>query len=162
MHYYKRESQDAEITKLITEYRRLAAFYPAIKKVIREFDHKVYNIRFIKAINDRTGEYFTMDRRGEILTIEKYFSGHTITMAECKTENLIDGKRIDADLLIESLTKKREGLLKKAADFEMQMQKVDIAKQRMLYLEKQLETIRKDFDYIILDTYGINYHIRNY
>lgn len=158
MHYgFKREEQDAATKSFIKDYRDAAALYPVIKKVVLSFDQKVFNKRLEKAIQDETGKRIYIDNRPGFIDIH-LFGHHNewITIGRLDKSDFIDGKRIDAEKLIKSLTDQRAYLLKKAALYEQQMNDIDQVKEQLNQIKKQIDAILEPYDYTIRDIYGIN------
>ena len=160
--YYgcKREEQDAATRAYIKAYRDAAALYPQIKKVIRSFDRKVYNKRLESAIQNETGARVYIENKIGFIDVH-IFGPHNswITLARMTKDDFIDGKRIDAEKLIQSLTENRERLLKTAALYDRQITEIDQVKEQIDQLRKQFEAVLAPYDYTIRDIYGINKRI---
>ena len=157
--YYgcNKENQDAATRSYIKAYRDAAALYPTIKKVIQSFDKKVFNKRLETAIRDEAGKGVFVENKPGYIDIHM-FGPHNewLTLARISKDELIDGKRINAEKLTESLTTQREQFLKKAALYERQMHEIDQVKIQINQLKKQFEALLEPYDYTIRDIYGIN------
>ena len=149
---YKREEQDAATRAYIKAYRDAAALYPQIKKVVRSFDKKVFNKRLESAIQKETGARVYIENRVGFIEIHT-FGPHNnwITIARLNKDDFIDGKRIDAEKIIQSLTENRERLLKTAALYEKQITEIDQVKEQISQLKKQFEAVLAPYDYTIRD-----------
>lgn len=152
-----KEEQDKATRSFIKQYRDAAALYPQIKNVIQEFDGKVFNKRLQTALQDRTGARVYVENRPNMIDIHIYGSrGEWVTLAVLLKDDMEAGKRINAGKLIESLTERRAGMLRKAADYEKQIEQVEQVKEQIRQLDSRLKAILEPFDYTIRDIYGIN------
>lgn len=152
-----KESQDAAARAYIKAYRDAAALYPAIKKVVQSFDKKVYNKRLQTAIQEATGARVFIENRPNMLDIHMYGPhSNWITLGILLKEDMADGKRINADKLIESLTDNRNKLLQTAARYEQQIKEIDQVKEQIKQLKHLLCNVLEPYDYTIRDIYGIN------
>lgn len=157
MYFYKKEDQDAAVRAYIKAYRDAAALYPMIKKVVLSFDKKVFNKRLETALQEGTGARVFIENRPNMIDIH-VFGPHSnwITLGILNKDDFIDGKRINADKLIESLTDHRNTLLKTAARYEEQMEQIDQVKEQLNYIRTLLNSVLEPYDYTIRDIYGIN------
>ena len=158
MYGYTQKDQDAAIKAYIEAYRNAAALYPALKRVIQSFDKKVFNKRLETALQAETGARIYVDNRPNMIDIHMYGGPRSswITLATLLKDDFIDGKRIDAEKLTESLTDHRAALLKKAAEYEQQIGQIDQVKEQLKQLKKQIAAVLSPYDYTIRDIYGIN------
>ncbi len=144
-------------------YRTAAGYINNVAKVVKEFDGKVYNCRFDKALKEATEHRVFCNKTQytfEIYTYpESHYSFH-IGLANIKAEDLTDGKRIPADKIIKSLQDHREMLLRKAYDIESH---IDEMQQALAYIEQtknKLEAYCRSFNTDLRDIYNIPYCIR--
>ena len=157
MYYYKKEDQDAAARAYIKAYRDAAALYPKIKKVIQSFDKKVFNKRLETALQEGTGARVFVENRPNLIDIHVYGPhSNWITLATLSKDDFIDGKRIDAGKLIESLTNHRNTLLQTAARYEKQIEEIDQIKIQIKQIKKLLNDVLEPYDYTMRDIYGIN------
>lgn len=157
MYYYKKEDQDAAARAYIKAYRDAAALYPKIKKVIQSFDKKVFNKRLETALQEGTGARVFVENRLNLIDIHVYGPhSNWITLAILQKEDFIDGKRINAEKLIDSLTDHRNTLLKTAARYEKQIEEIDQVKEQIKQIKHLLCNVLEPYDYTMRDIYGIN------
>lgn len=157
MYYYKKEDQDAAARAYIKAYRDAAALYPMIKKVVLSFDKKVFNKRLETALQEGTGARVFVENRPNLIDIHVYGPhSNWITLAILQKEDFVDGKRIDAGKLIESLTDHRNTLLKTAARYEKQIEEIGQIKIQIKQIKKLLNDVLEPYDYTMRDIYGIN------
>lgn len=158
MYYYKKEDQDAAARAYIKAYRDAADLYPKIKKVIQSFDKKVFNKRLETALQNETGARVFVENRPNMIDVHVYGGPRStwITLAILQKDDFVDGKRIDAGKLIESLTDHRNTLLKTAARYEKQIEEIDQIKIQIKQIKKLLNDVLEPYDYTMRDIYGIN------
>lgn len=157
MYYYKKEDQDAAARAYIKAYRDAAALYPMIKKVIQSFDKKVFNKRLETALREGTGARVFVENRPNLIDIHVYGPhSNWITLAILQKDDFVDGKRINAEKLIDSLTDHRNTLLKTAARYEKQIDEIDQIKIQIKQIKKLLNDVLEPYDYTMRDIYGIN------
>jgi len=163
MFYGTNEERIKHIESKIKDLRAIATIYPDVKAVINDFDGKVYNKRFIDALEiklkDKAHVYAKKEAshiriEARILDNIKY-DFHTII--NVLIEDLTDGKRINAAKFIEALTSRREKFLKEAADLESSLTTIDGLKNQ---LESLINTYRNIYDsipYEIRDTWNLKH-----
>lgn len=158
MYGYTKNEQDQAVKSYIETYRKAAALYPAIKKVIQNFDKKVFNKRLETALQEGTGAQVYVYNRPNMIDIHMYGGPRStwITLATLSKDDFIDGKRINAEKLIGSLTENRNRLLQTAARYEKQIEEIDRVKEQLKILKKQIAGVLEPYDYTIRDIYGIN------
>lgn len=161
MFYGNREDQNKRIQEIIDENRAAAQLFPEIRKVIMNFDNKVFNIKLQKALQESTGKRIFTESRdfgnyGGHVNIYIYGNaGRQYTIATLKREDMEDGKRINAAKMIESARSNREAHLKTAYNLEQSMQQIDTIKQQINDIKKLLEAVTAGLHYEIRDTYNI-------
>lgn len=158
MYYYKKEDQDAAARAYIKAYRDAAALYPKIKKVIQSFDKKVFNKRLETALQNETGARVFIENRLNMIDVHVYGGPRStwITLAILSKDDFIDGKRINAEKLIESLTDHRNTLLQTAARYEKQIDEIEQVKEQIKQIKHLLCNVLEPYDYTMRDIYGIN------
>lgn len=158
MYYYKKEDQDAAARAYIKAYREAAALYPELKKVIQSFDRKVFNRRLETALQEWTGARVYIENRPNMIDVHIFGGPHSnwITLATLSKDDFIDGKRINAEKLIESLTENRNRLLQTAARYEKQIEEIEQVKIQIKQIKKLLNDVLEPYDYTMRDLYGIN------
>lgn len=160
-YYHSTEDQKKDLDSRVESYRRVAGYAPAIIKVLKQFDGKVFNCRLDKAIMEATNNEIRVYKRYDFVEIYGYFTTnyHQITLARFRTEDLVN-KRIDAEKIINQVITAREELLKKAYSVETYAAQADnireYVRQSIDKLEKMCRAIPDD----IRDIYNIPYSIR--
>lgn len=162
MFYGTDEQRIERIKNHIEELRGLAALYPAVKKVIDAFNGKVYNKRFSEALKKEFTDiaYIYADKRYsriEIYASLKNLKSEFRTLASIRIEDLVNGKRIPADLLSESLRLHREDYLKEALALENALPNVDQLILQLNQLVKTYRAIYGDIPYDIRETWNIKH-----
>lgn len=154
MRFYNSEDRKKEVIEHAAFLRSLSDLYPAIMQVIREFDGKVYNVKFNRALSAAVPGVYS-EKRGMFFELYKFENGSVYTLAQCKTDDMKDGKRVNASILLESARSRRETYLKEAYKIEST---------DMDYICKQLEDIKKMYNaiadrlpYKLRDIYGIQH-----
>lgn len=156
------ETANKKAQQRIDNLRSAADMATKITKVIEQFDGKVYNCRFDKALKEAVGNRIRTEKRYTLLAIYTWpdTSYDSITIATLDISDMQDGKRINAEKLIESTRKYREDLLRKAYEIETGMtfapQIQDYIRQSIDKLNKYLDTIPSD----IRDIYGLPWSVR--
>ena len=140
-------------------YRDAANLFPAIRKTCAAFDNKVYNCRFTKALQDASGAYICTEKRYKWLELYIYDKGNRILLASVELEYMPDGKRIPADLLIESARAKREELLQRAAALEAIPEKAPAIKEQFRQLKKLVDALRDSIPYEARDAYRFDFRL---
>lgn len=94
--------EQERIVALIDKYKATQAAVDSVKAVAQEFDGKVYNRRFDNAIKEKTGCYVNHYYGNDWLVIRRIFtfSGSPGSVIYVPKENILDGKRINAEKLI--------------------------------------------------------------
>ena len=163
--YYGCSSEETKaeaIQKTVIEYRAAAGLFPAIRKVLEQFDGKVFNCRLEKALQEATGRRLYVKKDG--YRVEIYYYGDTysggcswISLAMIPVDSLTDGKRIPAALLIDSARKQREEHLKDAAALEENAGKIPEVKKQIKYFIEQANKLAQALPSELRDVYGIKY-----
>lgn len=169
-YYYSPEEREKRAKEEIAARRETAAQFPLVREVIQGYDRKVYNCRFEKALqaalDGKAPGHIHTHKTDYVMTVEYRPSVHTrtnyncFTIASMKTEELIDGKRIDAGKLLASLKDRRVSLLQEAARIEEQMEKAEIYRAQIEATKDLLNRIVNGIDYTIREIYDLDYHVQ--
>ncbi len=153
------------VNNRIKDLREIAGIIPALCKVFREFDGKVYNVRFDRAINDVSERRIFVDKRSYTIDLYTYLKsspGNITTIAQFKREDMMDGKRIPADKVIESARSYREKYLQEAYYLESNKEQLYQARE---YIRQAVDNLNKYMDsipYVARELYKIPYQVRTY
>lgn len=132
------------VNNRINALRDAANVIPALCKVIMEFDGKVYNVRFDRAIKAATDRHVYVDTRYNnwisIQMCAQSFCGASITLAQIRREDMKDGKRISADKMIESARSCRESFLNDAYCLESSKDEMYQARE---YIIQEVEKLNR-------------------
>ena len=153
-----------EKTRIDIENRRAAAaLFPIIREVAGDFDGKVFNCRFENALREHSSRIFVKKRYKwlEITTYGKNYS-EIFLLAQINLDDMPDGKRMPAALIIEDARERREKLLREAAETEAALATAPLLKKQLESMKKQLETMMDTIPYAIRENYNLNYYMRNY
>ena len=159
--YHTIEEKEKAARRKAEEYRKAAGHIPAVMRVVREFDGKVYNCRFGKALEEATGGEVHANKTAYTVEIFTYAQGYSsIDLATVRTADLTDGKRIPAEKLLQSARERREGLLKKASEIEAMMDQAPHIREYFEEMRKKLQDFSNRLPSEIKDIYGIPYCVR--
>ena len=154
---YEKAHQEAQ--KRIEAYRQAAALAPAVMKVIKSFDGKVYNCRLDKALREATNNGIMAYKQYQYVEIYGYFNNGHIILARFKPEDL-KNKRINADDLIKQVRENRERILKEAYELEIYSPQAEQIRDYIRATIDRLETYCRSLPDDIRHIYGIPYCIR--
>jgi len=161
MFYGTSEQREKAVQERAEAYRAAADLFPIVRKTAEEFDGKMFNCRFEKALQEKYRRIF-VTRRYEYIEITAYpgTKGNTlITLVHLNQSDLIDGKRVPGKLIIERAREKREELLKAAAKMEHDAADAEEKRRQLDYLKNQIDSIRDSICYEIQDLYGLCYRV---
>lgn len=139
---------NAPVNNRIKELREIAGIIPTLCKVFREFDGKVYNVRFDRAINDVSDRRIFVDKRSytiDLYTFLKSSPGNITTIAQFKRKDMKDGNRIPADKVVESARSYREEYLQEAYYLESNKEQLYQARE---YIRQSVDNLNKYLDSI--------------
>lgn len=154
---YDRKKQDAAAQKIIAGYRDAAAMFPAIRRTAEAFNKKIFNKRFTNALCEATGKKILSRQYGDSIHFYVYEDyEHQNAVLSIKKSELIDGKRIDAEKVLESARCCRAEHLRKAAELEAAAERVDEIKAQVAQLKKMLRYLGDSLPYEALDIWGID------
>lgn len=157
------EAANKEAQQRAVAYRTATNLIPAITKVVKDFDGKVYNCRLEKALKAATDNEVFCSKNDyclEIYTYQRHGYSHRIALAYVKAEDLTEGKRIPAEKIIESLKDHRENLLKRAYDIDTNMDQMPQVKEYIRQTKEKLEAFCRSFPDDLRDIYGLPYCVR--
>lgn len=157
--YYTRQDAEKRSRERINTLRQCAELIPQIKKVIAQFDGKVYNKRLPDAIHAATGQYISTDKRGDFLSFYKYERGDCFTILSVKYSEMPEGKRINAEQFNNSLNESRARFLTEAAEIENQLRTINDTLQKIEQIKKLYSAITSPLNSRLRDYYGIKYYI---
>ena len=172
MSFYTEEDAIKATEADIRAYEEANEILPAVRKLIREFDGKMFNCKLDKALN-------ALDPRLGVsthyeTTIEVYyrpscgsnhwisiFSGSKPSCKYYKEENsfLTPDKRINADKALEIIEERRAERLKKIYEYRNFLDNYQETKKQLETLCKQINTITDQIPYTMRDYFRMNYHI---
>lgn len=162
---YTREDQDTAAKTIAAHYRKTADLFPIFQKVFRQFDGKVYNCRLEKALQEATGKYIHTEWNysGSVLHIEYYSNvmGRSLYLASLDKKDMADGKRLNAEKLIESAKDRSEDFRRRAEALDATADKVDDIRQQVKAAEKLIRGLIGSLPCEALDIWNLNYRIVN-
>ena len=157
---YNKIEKDTECMKQIKGLREAASLFPNIRKVVERFDGKCYNCRFDKAIKD-IGPGIWVEKTKYYFRIYTYnHRYHGLTLAQISLDDMPDGKRIPAELLVKSLKGRRESMLREACEIEESMKHVEEIESQVNQIESLLSSVYKNIPSFVLDTYKLRYRMQ--
>lgn len=158
--FYDDETRRAGCLRTAAAHREAADLFPAIRKVFEQFDGKVFNCRLEKALQESTGKRIYVCKRDYLIEVYIYldsYRGNTqYTLATLKPEELKDGKRIPAAVLIKSARERRETHLKEAAALEAAPDTVPEIVQHIQYFITQANKLVDSLPYSVRDMYHVS------
>lgn len=166
------EQKKENIKKQIEALRTASKQIGKIKKVVQDFDGKVYNCRFDQAIEQlsdkETGLRFYVQNHYNfsiqcsafqcypyIALLETFrpVKGQAKGKCICFDEN----KRIKADKMIELLNNKYSEILKKAQELENALNNIEATLDQLEQIKHTYKLVADALPYQIRDTFGIKY-----
>lgn len=168
---YTIEDQKKYILSRASMLREAADSMNRVKEVVRKFDGKIYNCKFDEAIQDLTEDtnrfyvsnqygWFYIQfcpRNGSYNNTVSLLTGYSCKASDSIKEQtntdyiLFDGKRVNAEKMIEGLNRKRAALLKEAyeletvaADLEKTVKQINDTKSLLNTLVQSLPSIVRD------------------
>ena len=166
MRYNTYEDKETAAKRLAEDHREAARLFTEIRPVIESFDGKMFNCRFEKALQDHTGRRVYCKKENEKWIIIYYYSknfNQYMTLAGLKTEDLIEGKRINAARFLESGRERYTEHLQKAASLKEAIEKAPEIERQILELAKMIKVLSSQIDsYEARDIFDLNYRITTY
>lgn len=144
------ESATNKCRRYIEERRQIVKLIPIVREVLRKFDGKVYNKRFNtalgKAIEAKHGKDFYFNAElscsGEWLWISAGIYGHWsdhVSLCGCA---LNEGKRINAEKLIENCNARYSEILKDCIEIECNLDRMPEIVEQLSSLHFMQERIK--------------------
>lgn len=163
MRFYNYEDAEKQVQKDIEAYSEVNAMLPAVRKVIRDFDGKIFNVKLEKALQQIHPRIYVHKRYSSVeVYMYSQFSSNPLTICSSalpgnsyhdnKKHFIQDNKRINADLALQDIEANRAGRLKEIDSWRQFLQNRE-------QISSQLEALRKEIDYI---TDLIPYKMRDY
>lgn len=158
---YGLEEQKKLARRKAEGYRSITKIMPEVKKIISEFDGKVYNCRFDKALSEKLSEYCIYSRK-RLHFIEIELQAPDLGEWRCIAQQDTKGEtrpRINADDLIESMNEKRADFLKRAYDLEQAIENAEDIKAKIELITKTLEGLTNSLSYEAKDIFNLNAYV---
>ena len=153
---------DARLLAAVNKHRTAAALFQPFKRVTEEFDGKVLNCRYEKALKEAAGRGVFVKKYYKYLHIGIWEQGQEFIIASVELEKMPDGKRIPAALLIDSAREQRADFLKRAAELEAAPEKAKAIKEQFTQISKVVDALRDSLPYEAREIYGLNYALRRW
>lgn len=164
---YNESERIKELQSEVSALRQAARQIAKVKKVVAEFDGKVYNCRLdnaIGALSDDNyrlvmyaayGSYIYIDCRvqSENKSVTLMYLRKPQTGTE--TDYFTDKKRVKAAEIIESLNNKYSELMKEAAEIERTIESIDVSIQQIKQLKSMINGIINAMPTKVVDVYGL-------
>ena len=167
------EQKKENIKKQIEALRTASRQVGKIKKVVQEFNGKVYNCRFDQAIEQLSDKeaglrFYTQDYYttfaiqcstshfySPVALLETFrpVKGQAENKCICFDEN----KRIKADKMIELLNNKYSEILQKAQELENALNNIDATLNQLEQIKHTYKLVADALPYQIRDVFGIKY-----
>ena len=162
MFYGSQEEAKKEIERKARACREMSALFPVIRSVAEAFDGKVFNCRFQNALQEKQPRIYAQKRYDwlEITAYSKENGCGEYTLARIKLDDMPDGKRIPADLIIDAARKERESLLQQAVKIERDAAEAEEKRKQLEYFKNQIDRIRDSICYEVRDIYNLDYYVR--
>lgn len=133
------------------DQRKIVKLMPILREVIRKFDGKVYNKRFnnalCKAIEEKHGKDFwfraELSASGEWLWVSAGINGKWsdgVSLCGCALD---DGKRMNAEKLLESCNKHYAEILQECSEIECNLDRMPEIINQIAQLHTLFEQIKK-------------------
>lgn len=179
MIYGDKENAKKKLKLDAENYDRAAAICEQLIHVVKQFDGKVLNVRFKKALKEYTGYRFNVDFKGPInqdgdsgLSIDWYVEDDYVEGAgyvsikeinlcykpSSSNDNLIVNKRINADNIIENINECKEEILLKAKEIRHSIEKVDEWCETYHKIQREIDNYNDDMLWIANDYLKIKFY----
>ena len=170
MIYGSNEDKRKYIQSKIDGLKGLQHYFPIIKKVIQEFDGKVYNCRLDKAIQEAAAAYdldHFIDRGnrggvychityGKYIEICAYQGSSTFDFFYMDKKDLKDGKRIDAAVWLENVNRHYAKLMQDITGLERDLETIDDVLTKLEILKSQIKALVEPLSWTTRDAYNIS------
>lgn len=155
--YNETAAQTAD--RYINERKAAAGLFPALCRVFRAFDGKMYNIRLERALSAEIGHIYTETRYNNINVWYYSESGEYMTLASLPVPA---DKRIHAADFIQAAENKRNEYLKEAAHMAAILPTIETRQKQIEILKKQLDGVLADLSYDEKEIFNLHLYIRKY
>ena len=145
--------------RYMKERRAAAGLFPALCRVFRAFDGKIYNVRLERAIQAEIGRIYTETRNNYISVWYFSESGEHMTLASLPVPA---DKRIHAADFIQAAEDKRNEYLKEAAHMAEIIPTIETRRQQIEILKKQLDGVLADLSYTEKEIFDLQLYVRKY
>lgn len=172
MSFYTEEDAIKATEKDIAAYEEANAILPAVRKVVREFDGKVFNCRLEKALKELDPRLVVFTHYETTIEIAyrpscgnnnwvTLFSGSKPSCRYYSEKNsfLTPEKRIDAAKALELMEVKRAERLKEITEYKIFLEHYAETKRQLSMLKKQIDTITSNIPYKMRDYFRMNYRV---
>lgn len=176
---YGEENQIKAIKNKITALKEAAGRIKEVKPIIRKFDGKMYNKNFdaaIRALTDEKG-YFSAYNSYRWFYI--YYSGKAgynrnidiLSGYSCKGSDIMpekdqkeeskvfNGKRINAEKMIENLDRHYAALLKEAFELEVALENLPAIRKQIEQIKTLYNAVVSGLPSMVTDTCGIKHYL---
>lgn len=155
--YRSPEERQKMAASMAAYFRELAAVYPAIVKVIKANDGKYYNKRFNDQIRAAAPGFYCC-KEYKWIEIYNYNRGSHYCVACLSFSDMPDGKRINAEKMIQSAREYREHYLKKAYEIERAAEQAEMIRGYLMELKAKMEKAVAGLSYETRDI--LNLHVQ--
>jgi len=167
MIYGSNDERRKHIQNRIDGKKELVKYFPVVKKVVQQFDGKVYNCKLDKALKEATtdeqhpyGAVYCHIAYGGWIEIVAHGCNHgmseSVSILYIAKSDLKDGKRIDAAQWLEHINNNYAGLMKEISGLEHDLETIDDTLKQIEMLKKQIKTLVEPLSWTTRDAYGIS------
>lgn len=182
--YYGEEVAERLVRLTIDNLREAAEVCDQVEEVVRDFDGKIFNIKFEKALEEKTGKRFSVGRNYIMedyikqLSIRMSLDKRSVKSGEYSCEYVTDtdipickvysdekekapviAKRIVAANIIPVIQEMKKEHLAEADKYEAAMTRISEWQNRHEDLKKEEKKLRDEIPYMIRDYYGMEFPI---
>jgi len=157
---FKQEDQEKNARAKIAAYKEVAGYCETVCDVVKQFDGKVFNCRLQNALQ-AAGVRAWIEKRYKYLEISCFVKGISgdFTLAQIKLEDMPDGKRIPADLIIASAKSRRDIHLDRAAGLETMINEAPFIRLQLDQLKSQIDEIVSGIPGEAADIFNLYYRV---
>lgn len=156
------DSRRQSALDLIQDYRDIADLCAAVKSIIQAFDGKIYNCRVERALQELGNIHCEKKRYLAIYTWTKRKRLYVTLCSAPLEDALQDGKRLNADALLEDCNLQRAKYLQKAYDIVACLPHVEEYRERFSALERAFDALRNEIPRDVQEIFHLSYHLTNY
>lgn len=167
MVYYKTDGDKATAARRLAEdYRDAAQAFTEARAIIASYDGKVFTKRLETALQESTGRRLYCRKEYErYISISMYSKNFNqlLTLASISIKDMQDGKRINAEKLLESGRENYAAFMKKAASLERAIETAPQIKAQITELTRKIMALSLQVDcYEAREIFDLNYRITTY